>query len=105
LQKSELLQTFDSGIASIFDQPTNDVTNVAMHYVGNLKDIFRLDYGLVHTPINLFRCEWVKREDNQGNPIYVQDEVGFLTINFCHKLPIMSHPFIFPSQVTQVFFF
>jgi hypothetical protein len=69
-----------------------------------LKDILRLDYGLVHTPINLFRCEWVKQKDNQSNPTYVLDEVGFLIINFRHKLPIMFEPFIFPFQVTQVFF-
>jgi hypothetical protein len=44
----------------IFDQPTNDATYVSMHYVGILKNMFRLDYGPMHTPIKIFRCEWVK---------------------------------------------
>ncbi len=67
-------------------------------------DIFKLDYGLVHTPTVIFRCEWIQQEDNWRNPTYVWDEVGFFTVNFRHRLPLTSEPFIFPSQVTQVFF-
>lgn len=57
----------------------------------------------MHTPVIIFRCEWIKREDNRNNPTFVWDDIGFLTINFCHKLPLMSKPFIFPSQETRVF--
>jgi hypothetical protein len=55
----------------IFDQPTNDAIDVSMHYVGILKNMFWLDYGPIHTPINFFRCEWVKWENNWTNPTYV----------------------------------
>jgi len=35
----------------------------------------------------------------------VRDDVGFLTINFQHRLSMTFEPFIFPSQVTQIFFY
>jgi hypothetical protein len=98
------MQTFDSGIASVFDVPVEDEQDVSVNFVGVLKDILKLDYGPVRTPIILLRCEWLKRTDNRGNPTYVRDEAGFLVVNFRHKLPSMSDPFIFPSQATQVFF-
>jgi hypothetical protein len=31
----------------MFDMPTLDATNVSMNYVGVLKDILKLNYGLV----------------------------------------------------------
>jgi hypothetical protein len=37
-------------------------------------------------------------------PLYVRDDVEFFIVNFFHKLPLLSKPFIFPSQATQVFF-
>jgi hypothetical protein len=69
--KSRSLQTFDSGVTFMFDMPITDAFEVSMNYVGIFKDIFKLDYNLVHTPVIIFRCEWIKREDNQGNPTYV----------------------------------
>jgi hypothetical protein len=72
-------------------------------YVGVLKDILKLDYGPLRTPIIVFRCEWMKQRDNWGNSTYVRDEAGFMVVNFRHKVPKMSDPFIFPSQATQVF--
>ena len=45
----------------------------------------------------------MKQRDNWGNPTYVRDEAGFMVVNFRHKVPKMSDPFIFPSQTTQVF--
>ena len=35
---------------------------------------------------------------------YVLDEAGFLVVNFHHKLPRLSKPFIFSNQATQVVF-
>jgi hypothetical protein len=64
----------------------------------------KLDYGRLHTLVVIFRCEWIKREDNRKNPTYVQNDVGFFMVNFHHKLPLSSEPFIFPCQPTQVFF-
>jgi hypothetical protein len=39
-----------------------------------------------------------------GNLIYKQDKVGFLFVNFKHLLHEFDEPFVFPSQVQQVFF-
>ena len=103
--QSALLQTYDNGIASIFEMPTTDSqSEVSINYVGVLQDILKLDYGPLRTPVILFRCEWFKREDNRGNPTYMRDDAGFMVVNARHKLPKMSEPFIFPSQATQVFF-
>src|SRR6202048_3736459 len=91
--------------ASIFEMPTADSqSEVSLNYVGVLQDILKLDYGPLRTPIILFRCKWLKREDNRGNPTYVRDDAGFMVVNSRHKVPKMLDPFIFPSQATQVFF-
>ena len=97
-------QTYNSGVASVFEVPSVDARDVSVNYVGVLKDILKLDYGPLHMLIVLFRCEWMKWHDNRGNAAYVRDDDGFLLVNFRHKLPCMSEPFIFPSQATQVFF-
>jgi hypothetical protein len=98
------LQTYNSGFASIFHVPTEDAREVSINYVGVLKDILKLDYRPLHTHVNLMKCEWMKKADNRGNNTYAQDEAGFLLVNFCHKLPRMADPFIFPTHATQVFF-
>jgi hypothetical protein len=103
-ESSSRMQTYDSGVASIFDVPTEDARGVSVNYVGVLKDILKLDYGPLRNLVILFRCKWIKRDDNRGNPTYIRDEAGFLLVNFRHRLPNMSKPFIFPSQATQVFF-
>jgi hypothetical protein len=69
-------------VAFVFDVPTLDATSVSMNLLGVLKDILKLDYGLMHTPFIISRCEWVKGVDNQGNTTYVKDDYGFLTVNF-----------------------
>ena len=103
--QSALLQTYNSGVTSIFEMPTtNSQSEISLNYVGGLQDILKLDYGPLQTPVILFQCEWFKREDNRGNPTYMRDDVGFMVVNARHKLPKMSEPFIVPSQATQVFF-
>ncbi len=42
--------------------------------------------------------------DNNGNPTYKWDDVGFLLANFWHFLHEFDEPFVFLSQVQQVFF-
>ena len=98
------LLTFDAGIASVFHVPTQTAQDISVNYVGVLKDILELDYGPIHTPVILLKCDWMKRVDNRGNNTYTRDEAGFLLVNFRHKLPRLADPFIFPSQATQVFF-
>ena len=102
-QQSRMLKTYDSGVASVFHMPSVGSEEVTLNYVGVLKDILKLNYGPLRTPVILFRCEWMKQYDNRGNPTYVRDEAGFMVVNFRHKVPQMLEPFIFPSQVTQVF--
>jgi hypothetical protein len=96
---TDRLQTYDSSVASVFHVPTEDAREVSINYVGILKDIFKVDYGPLHTPVILMRCDWMKRIDNRGNSTYTRDEAGFLVVNFW-----MADPFIFPSQATQAFF-
>jgi len=85
----------------MFDMPIVDSTNVLVNYIGVTKNILKLDYGPMHTPIIIFKCEWMKSEDNQGNLTYVRDDVGFLKMYFLHKSPLMFEPFInFPTQAT-----
>ena len=102
--QSALIQTYDNGLAVIFEMPTTDSqSEVSLNYVGVLQDVLKLDYCPLQTPVIFFRCEWFKRDDNRGNSTYVRDDAGFV-VNTQHKLPKMSEPFIFPSQVTEVFF-
>jgi hypothetical protein len=98
------LQTYNFGVASVFQVPGEDAADVAVNYVGVVKDILKLDYGPIHTPMILFRCEWIREDDNRGNPTYVRDEVRFLFVNFRHKMPKLAEPFIFPSHALQVFY-
>jgi hypothetical protein len=88
----------------MFDVPTLDVATVSVNFVGVLKDILKLDYGPVHTPTIIFKCEWVKGVDNRVNVTYVKDDYGFLTMHFRYRLPLMAKSFIFPFQVTHIFF-
>ena len=101
---STRMQTFDSRVASVFQVPTPNTSDVFVHYVGVLKDILKVNYGPMHTPIMLSRYKWMKRHDNRRNSTYIRDEAGFLVVNFQHKLSKTSYPFIFPSQATKVFF-
>jgi hypothetical protein len=101
-----MLVTYDSGVASGFQQSegSEDVLGV-IQYIGILKQILKLDYGAMSSPIVLFRCSWVKNgTDNRGNPPYKQDNAGFLLANFQHLLHELDEPLMFPSQIQQVFF-
>jgi hypothetical protein len=100
--------TYDSGVASFFNHDNvddNHHPSRQLQYVDVLKDILQLDSGAMSTPIVLFRCDWVRNAlDNCGNPTYKRDDVGFLMANFRHMLPEDIEPFVFPSQVQQVFY-
>jgi hypothetical protein len=54
-------KSYDNGITSIFEQQTFDVKKMFVQYVGVLKDILKLNYGSVQTPIVIFKCEWIKQ--------------------------------------------
>ncbi|CAM6041143.1 unnamed protein product, partial [Sphagnum compactum] len=105
--ENNLLVTYDFGVASVFQQSQGSEDDVlgAIQYVGTLKEILRLDYGQVSSPIILFHCQWVKNGIvNSGNPTYKHDDVGFLLANFWQLLHELDEPFVFPSQAQQVLF-
>jgi hypothetical protein len=54
------MQTFDSGVTLVFDMLIIDVRDLSVNFVGILKDIFKLDYGPLHTHVVNFKCEWIK---------------------------------------------
>jgi hypothetical protein len=103
-QATARMQTYDCGVASVFQVPTADARDVSVNFVGIVKDILKLDYGPLSSPIVLLRCQWAKQTDNRGNPTYTRDEAGFFVVNVRHNQPRLSDPFIFASQATQVFF-
>ena len=47
------LKSYNSGVASVFELPTENVGNESIHYVGVLKDILLLDYGGLNMQIIL----------------------------------------------------
>ncbi len=76
-----------------------------MNYVGMIKDIMQLDYGLASTLIILLRCEWIKCTYNQGSNIYIKDDARFLVVNFKHTSSLSSenHSYFLP-KLHKVFF-
>ena len=64
------LISYNSGIASVFQQQSENGEESTVNYVGVLKDIFELDYGTLSTRIILLRYDWVKTQDTRGNPTY-----------------------------------
>ncbi|CAH9108107.1 unnamed protein product [Cuscuta europaea] len=62
-------------------------------YYGALRDIIELSY---HNQGNvvLFKCDWFEEE---------KDDFGLIRVNF-KKLCYVNDPFVFPSQVHQVFY-
>jgi hypothetical protein len=53
---STRMQTYDSGVASLFTIPTADARNVSVNYVRVVKGIFKLEYGPLSSSIVLLRC-------------------------------------------------
>ncbi len=71
-----------------------------IQYVDILKEILKLEYGPISSPIVLFPYKWMKNgNNNKGNLTYKQDDVGFLLVNFWHLLHEFDEPFVFPSHV------
>ncbi len=66
--------TFDYGLlTSIFGQQQAHMGDgdTMVEYVGFIKDIFKMDYRPISTPIILMQCAWVKtRNDVWGNPTH-----------------------------------
>jgi hypothetical protein len=55
-EASSRMLTYDNGIASVFQVPLVDAREVSVNYVGVVKDILKLDYGSLSSPVILLRC-------------------------------------------------
>ena len=101
--KSDCLQTFDSGVAC-FVGPEYEPGS-GEDYVALVKDIIVFDYGpLINTHVILFMCEWQKWHDNMGNNMYKRDDNNFLVVKWKHKAGKTVIPYAFLQQCVQVFF-
>jgi hypothetical protein len=100
--------TYDSGVASIFhqEQQSTEGTRLGvLQYVGILKDVILLNYGLISQPVILFKCDWVRNGlDTWGNATYKCDDDGFLLVNFRQLKTRVDEPYVFLAQVQQVFY-
>jgi hypothetical protein len=55
-QHSSMLQTYDSGVASVFHMSSMGSEEVTLNYVGVLKDMLKLNYGPLQTLVIFLRC-------------------------------------------------
>jgi hypothetical protein len=51
------MQMYNSGFAYIFDVPTTNARDMLENYIVVLKNILKLNYGSMCTPVILVRCE------------------------------------------------
>ncbi|KAL3698153.1 hypothetical protein R1sor_012229 [Riccia sorocarpa] len=101
----EKYNTYDCGVASTFEQDTSGgPRKTAVSYVGVLEEILSLDYGSLDHPVILFKCKWVVADWTSSRPSMKLDRQGFLLVNFSRVLSPSEDPYVFPSQVEQVFF-
>ena len=98
--------SYDCGIAGLFKQGCRsnirdkEVVEVQLAYVGTLVEILQVSYG--STNVILFKGRWV-RPDCGDTPTMKQDEYGFWLADFSRMQPPNVQPYVFPSQVQQVF--
>ncbi|XP_039134228.1 uncharacterized protein LOC120271620 [Dioscorea cayenensis subsp. rotundata] len=75
-----------------------------LDYYGVLNDIIELDYFNKYK-IVLFRCDWADISTSRG---IKKDKFGFTMVNFSRLIHtgenILDEPFVFSSQVKQVFY-
>ncbi|OMO52139.1 Zinc finger, CCHC-type [Corchorus capsularis] len=75
-----------------------------VNYYGILNDIIELDY-YDKFKVVLFRCDWADVNTSRG---VKKDQFGFTLVNFSHLIhtgqQLMDEPYVFSSQVKQVFF-
>jgi hypothetical protein len=63
-EASTLMLSYNSNVASVFQVSTTDARDVFINYIKVVKDILKLDYGLLFTSIVLLKCQWAKRANN-----------------------------------------
>ena len=100
------LTSYDSGLLTVFWQQhaQMEMKVLQLGYVGELVDIWKLDYGAMSMPVILMKGEWVRSTHTGYRPGLRVDEHGFMLADFRSKVPEWEDPFVFPSQVEQAFF-
>lgn len=100
------LTTYDSGLLTTFNQRHAHLGMQVkeMGYVGELVDVWRLNYGAVSTPVILMKGVWVRSAHTGYRPGMRIDRHGFFIADFRSTLPEWEDPFVFPWQVEQAFF-
>lgn len=100
------LTTYDSGLLMVFSQQHEkmDMKVLQLGYVGELVDIWKLDYGATSMPVILMRGKWVRSTHTGYRPGLRLDEHGLLLADFRSTLPEWEDPFVLPYQVEQAFF-
>jgi hypothetical protein len=98
--------SYDCGLISVFEHRDEDMGRgwMKMGYVGELTDIWLLDYGEISTPVILLKGAWVRQVWGGPRPAMRKDSDGLLQANFRQLLDEWDEPFVFPSQVEQAFF-
>lgn len=75
-----------------------------INYYGRITDIIELNYNGAFKVI-LFKCDWYDVHHRVGMK---QDDFGFTLLNFTRRIhtgdKFMDDPFVFSSQVEQVFY-
>ncbi len=71
--------------------------DATIEYVSVIKNIFKLNYGPISTPIIFIKNE----NDIKGNSTYTQDEAGFLVCNFWYMIAKDEELFIFPPKFNK----
>lgn len=72
-------------------------------YIKECKEILQLDYGL--TKVLVLLCSWVQARTHGPHANTKKDEFGSTLVNFIRLILAKEKPFVFPSQVEQVFFY
>ena len=55
-ESSASLRSYNSGIASVFEETFATSAEISVNYVGAVKDVLQLDYGALNLEIILLRC-------------------------------------------------
>lgn len=100
--KNNWMQMFDCGIDLVFDMLILGARDLSLNFVGVLKDILKLDYGHLHTPMANFRCEWIKQKTLEGTQPMYEMMLAFSQLIFSTSCQLSYEPFIFPCQTTQM---
>ena len=97
--------SFDSGVAAIITQECRSSradqhpVEAWLKYVGIIKDIVQLDYGLHKYTVR--RCSWVK-PNQEGASTMRRDNHGFWSLKFDARQSHDIEPYILPAHVQQV---